>query len=71
VLKSFRACFDRSVRPEFVRIELVVDADAQEVVGDAGVECRRGCRERCRRWDGPDRSQIEVEVLDLGGPIAG
>src|SRR5262249_17008643 len=30
-----------------------------------------GRRVRCRRRDGRDGSQIEIEILDLGGPIAG
>src|SRR5258708_4406440 len=59
------------IDPEFVWIEFVVDADAQEIVGDAGIEAHCGRRTQRRRWDGRDRSQIEVEVLDLGGPIAG
>ena len=37
----------------FVQIELVVDADAQNVVGDAGIE-GRGPRIRGRRCDGED-----------------
>src|SRR5262249_46243421 len=54
-----------------VRIELVVDADAQDVVGDAGIEGDCGRRTQRRRGNDRDRSQIEVEVFDLGGPIAG
>jgi hypothetical protein len=42
------------------RIELVVDANAQDVVGDAGIESDRGRRIRYWRWNGRDRSQIEV-----------
>src|SRR5262245_16284393 len=59
------------IDPYVVRIEFVVDADAQEIVGDAGIEGDRGRRTRRWRWNGRGRSQIEVEVLDLGGPIAG
>src|SRR5262249_24685178 len=62
----------RSVIGPYVgRIEFVVDAGTQDVLGDVGIEGDRGRRTRRRRWDGRDRSQIEVEVLDLGGPIAG
>ena len=62
----------RSVIDPYVGcIEFVVGADAQDVVGDAGIEGHRGRRIQCRRWDGRDCSQIEVEVFDLGGPIAG
>jgi hypothetical protein len=39
------------IDPHFVQIEFVVDADAQEIVGDAGIE-GRGPRIRGRRCDG-------------------
>src|SRR5262245_578230 len=55
---------------DFVCIEFVVDAGSHDVVGDAGIEGQRSRRVRCWRWDGRNRSQIEIEVLDLGGPIA-
>src|SRR6516165_3097402 len=62
----------RSVIDPYVGcIEFVVGADAQEIVGDAGIEGHRGRRIQCRRRNGRDRSQIEIEVFDLGGPIAG
>src|SRR6516165_2014715 len=69
------SCRRRNLRsvigPYAGRIEFVVDADAQEIVGDPGIEGHRGRRPRRWRWNGRDHPQIEVEVLDLGGPIAG
>src|SRR5262249_11906024 len=54
-----------------VRIELVVDAGAQEFAVVA--EMKGACGRPPRRRGGNDRdlSQTEVEVFDLGGPIAG
>src|SRR6516165_5201475 len=46
------------IEPQVVRIEFVVDADAQEVVGDAGIEGDRGRRTRRWRWNGRDRPQV-------------
>src|SRR5215831_4110366 len=59
------------IGPYVSRIEFIVDADAQDFVGDAGIEGHRGRRIQCWRRDDRDRSQIEVEVFDFGGPIAG
>jgi hypothetical protein len=59
-----------SIAPDVVRIEFVIEIDAQDVVRDARIECHRSCRIRCRRRDSRYRSQIEVEVLDFGGPFA-
>src|SRR3977135_2098580 len=55
-----------------ILIELVVDAGAHDVVGDARVERGRDGRIHVRRdgWAGRDRSQIHVEIFELAGPIA-
>jgi hypothetical protein len=44
------------IAPDVVWIELVVDADAQDLVGDAGIE-GSGPRIRGRRCDGEDRAK--------------
>ena len=49
---------DQSLVQYVGRIEFVVDADAQDVVGDAGIEGDRGRRTRRWRWDGRDRPQV-------------
>src|SRR5262249_8039024 len=60
------------VDPDFVRIEFVIDAHTHDMVRDVGIEidckrCRicwqtRGCR---------NRTEVQVKVFDLAGPIAG
>src|ERR1700750_427972 len=59
------------VEPSYVGIELVVDADAQGVVGHAGAEGDRRGRGQWGRRNGRDRSKVEIEVLDLAGPVIG
>src|SRR6516165_9918065 len=59
------------VGPDFVRIEFVIDAHTHDMVRDVGTEidckrCRicwqaRGCR---------NRTEVQVKVFDLSGPIA-
>src|SRR3979411_1183933 len=53
--------------------ELVIDANADDVVGDArAVSCReRWYRARRQNCVVGERAEIDVEIFDSAGPVAG
>jgi hypothetical protein len=52
-------------------IELVVEARAHDVVGDAGIEADGERSRICRQnRGGRDVTEIQVKIFDLAGPVA-
>src|ERR1700745_2192273 len=52
-------------------IEFVVHAEPNEMLSHAGIEVDRDrCRVREQSCSGRDRAEVEIEILDLAGPVA-